>query len=208
MPARSSCSDHLPRPPVLRHRPHRRATGAERRHHRPPDPARRHHRRSVYLRATKDAPFTANGEVSLANAAIDGQLALDGATLRNPQGIALNAQGARIDGDVILTPQGPHPFQAMGEVRFASAEITGQLDLTGARLAAENRPAFAAQRMQVGAEFFWQEVTTTGTLHLPSAHVGDLVDDLASWPDGDRTYLDGLTYDRITRGAPPMPPPG
>lgn len=157
---------------------------------------------SVYLRATKDTPFTATGEVSLANAAIDGQLALDGATLRNPQGIALNAQGARIDGDVILTPQGAHPFQAMGEVRFASAEITGQLDLTGARLSATTRPAFAAQRMQVGAEFFWQEVTTTGTLHLPSAHVGDLVDDLASWPDGDRTYLDGLTYDRITRGAP------
>jgi hypothetical protein len=157
---------------------------------------------SVYLRATKDTPFTAHGEISLANAAIDGQLALDGATLRNPQGIALNAQGARIDGDVILTPQGAHPFQAEGEVRFASAEITGQLDLTGAHLSAETRPAFAAQRMQVGAEFFWQEVTSNGTLHLPSAHVGDLVDDLASWPDGDRTYLDGLTYDRITRGAP------
>ncbi len=157
---------------------------------------------SVYLRAAKDAPFTALGEVSLANVAIDGQLALDGATLRNPSGIALNAQGARIDGDVILTPQGPHPFQAEGEVRFASAEITGQLDLTGARLAASGRPAFAAQRMQVGAEFFWQEVSVSGTLHLPSAHVGDLVDDLASWPDGDRTYLDGLTYDRITRGAP------
>lgn len=157
---------------------------------------------SVYLRATKDAPFTASGEVSLANAAIDGQLALDGATLRNPQCIALNAQGARIDGDVILTPQGSHPFRAEGEVRLASAEITGQLDFTGARLSASGRPALAAQRMQVGAEFFWQEVSVEGTLHLPSAHVGDLVDDLASWPNGDLTYIDGLTYDRITRGAP------
>jgi hypothetical protein len=157
---------------------------------------------SVYLRASKDRPFTAAGEVSLANAAIDGQLALDGASLRNPAGIALNAQGARIDGDVIATPQGPHPFRAEGEVRLASAEITGQLDFTGAQLSASGRPALSAQRMQVGAEFFWQQVTVAGTLHLPSAHVGDLVDDLASWPDGDRSYLDGLTYDRITRGAP------
>ena len=162
---------------------------------------------SVYLRATTAAPFRATGEVSLSNALIDGQLAVDGALLDNPQGIALNAQGARIDGDVILTPQGPHPFRASGEVRLAAAEITGQLDCTGASFSAGNRPAFSAQRMRVGAEFFWQKVSVpSGTLHLPSAHVGDLVDDPASWPGSasgpQRSYIDGLTYDRITRDAP------
>lgn len=158
---------------------------------------------SVYLRATQARAFLAQGEVSLANAQIDGQLALDGATLLNPAGIALNAQGARIDGDVILTRQGDHPFRAEGETRFASAEIAGQLDCTGAQFSAASGHAFTAQRLQVGAEFFWQDVTVAaGSLHLPSAHVGDLVDDLGSWPDGGRVYLDGLTYDRFTRGAP------
>lgn len=159
---------------------------------------------SLYLRATADTPFTAKGEVSLANATIGGQLALDGATLQNPDGIALNAQGARIDGDVFLRDQPPHPFRAMGETRLASAEITGQLDCTHAEFSApQDRNAFTAQRMQVGAEFFWQHVTTpSGNLHLPSAHVGDLVDDLASWPAENRSYLDGFTYDRITRDAP------
>jgi hypothetical protein len=158
---------------------------------------------SVYMRASGATPFRATGEVSLANVLIDGQLALDGASLDNAQGIALNAQGARIDGDVILTAQGVHPFCAKGEVRLAAAEITGQLDCMGASFSAEARPAFAAQRMRVGAEFFWQKVTVpSGTLHLPSAHVGDLVDDAASWPNGGRSYIDGLTYDRITRDAP------
>lgn len=44
-------------------------------------------------------------------------------------------------------------------------------------------------------------------MHLPSAHVGDLVDDLASWPPGGRTYLDGFTYDRITRDGRFLPQP-
>lgn len=159
---------------------------------------------SVYLRATAQAPFRAKGEVSLSNATIDGQLALDGADLENSGGIALNLQGARIDGDVFLRDQPPHRFRARGEMRLAAAEITGQLDCTGASFAAaEGRNAFAAQRMQVGAEFFWQKVDlATGDLHMPSVHVGDLVDDLASWPGQGRSYIDGFTYDRITRGAP------
>ncbi len=159
---------------------------------------------SVYLRANAAAAFRARGEVSLANATINGQLALDGALLDNFDGIALNAQGARIDGDVFLRDQGPHPFRARGEVRLAAAEITGQLDCTSASFAApEGRAAFSAQRMQVGAEFFWQKIDMpTGLLHMPSAHVGDLVDDPASWPGQGRSYIDGFGYDRITRDAP------
>ncbi|NGM46550.1 hypothetical protein G5B31_13495 [Rhodobacter sp. SGA-6-6] len=159
---------------------------------------------SVYLRASREAPFRARGEVSLANAQIDGQLALDGATLDNFDGIALNAQGARIDGDVFLRDQGPHPFRARGEVRLAAAEIAGQLDCSTAAFAApEGRAAFAAQRMQVEAEFFWQKVDMpSGSLHMPSAKVGDLVDDPASWPGAGRSYIDGFGYDRITRDAP------
>ncbi len=159
---------------------------------------------SVHLCAAKDTPFTATGEVSFAGAEIHGQLSFNGAHLQNPEGIALNLQGARIDGDVFLSDHGPLAFHARGETRLASAEITGQLDCAHATMEApEGRNAFAAQRMAVGAEFFWQSVTVpSGNLHLPSARVGDLVDDLASWPGQGRSYLDGLTYDRITRDAP------
>ncbi|AWD22886.1 hypothetical protein [Fuscovulum blasticum] len=158
---------------------------------------------SVYLRATAGTAFVSKGEVSLSGAEIGGQLACDGARLANPGGIALTLQAAHVDGDVILRAQGDLPFQTQGELRLSGARIGGQLDFGGARLANPAGPALSAQRMQVEAEFFWQNVTVeAGTLHLPSARVGDLVDDLASWPGDGRTYLDGFTYDRITRDAP------
>lgn len=158
---------------------------------------------SVYLRASDTAAFTAVGEISLSGAEIGGQLACDGAVLRNPGKIALNVQGARIAGDVFLRDRAAFPFRAEGEVRLSGAQIGGQLDCATADFSNPGGHAFAAQRMQVGAEFFWQTVTVpAGDIYLPSAHVGDLVDDLASWPEGGRVYLDGFTYDRITRDAP------
>jgi hypothetical protein len=158
---------------------------------------------SVYLRASDTAPFTATGEVSLSGAEVGGQVAFDGAVLSNPGKIALTVQGARIAGDVFLRDRGAHPFQAIGEVRLSGAQIGGQLDCATASFDNPGGHAFAGQRMQVGAEFFWQSVTVAaGDIYLPSAHVGDLVDDLASWPAGGRVYLDGFTYDRITRDAP------
>ncbi len=158
---------------------------------------------SVYLRALQGNAFASTGEVSLANAEIDGQLACDGARLSAPGGCALNLQAAHVTGDVLLRDQGALPFRAEGEVRLSGATIDGQLDCASAEFANPGGIALNAHRMRVGAEFFWQNVTVTeGTLHLPSAAVGDLVDDLASWPGDGRTYLDGLTYDRITRDAP------
>lgn len=157
---------------------------------------------SVHLRASEGQPFTANGEVSLAGAEIGGQLACDGAAFLNPGKMALNLQRARIAGDMVLTTQGALPFRCEGELHLSGAEIGGQLDLAGARLTNATGHALSAARLQVGAEFFWQNVeVAAGTVHIPSAHVGDLVDDLASWPAG-RSYLDGFTYDRITRDAP------
>jgi hypothetical protein len=157
---------------------------------------------SVHLRATEGQPFTANGEVSLAGAEIGGQLACDGAAFLNPGKMALNLQRARIAGDAVLRANGPLPFRAEGELHLAGAEIGGQLDLAGAHLTNPEGHALSAARMTVGAEFFWQDVqVTAGTVQITSARVGDLVDDPESWPQG-RTYLDGFTYDRITRDAP------
>ncbi|MCX7287720.1 MAG: hypothetical protein NTW20_09215 [Rhodobacterales bacterium] len=162
---------------------------------------------SVHLRPTGGRPFSATGEVSLAGAEIGGQLACDGGSFLNPGKIALNLQRTRISGDCFLRAQGDLPFRAEGELHLSGVEIGGQLDLAGARLSNPGGHALSAPRMQVGAEFFWQDVQVAdGNVHLPSAHVGDLVDDLASWPEGGpeggRVMLDGFTYDRITRDAP------
>lgn len=158
---------------------------------------------SAYLRAASGTPFVCEGEVSLSGAEIAGQLACDGARFRAPGGIALNLQGLRAAGDVIFRDQGALPFHAAGEVRLSGARIGGQLDCASAEFDNPGGPALSAQRMEVAAEFFWQNVTVTaGSLHLPSARVGDLVDDLASWPAAGRCHLDGFTYDRISRGAP------
>ncbi len=159
---------------------------------------------SVYLRALQGTPFSSSAEVSFANAEIDGQLACDGGRFAGaPGGAALNLQAAHLTGDLLLRDQDGLPFHATGEVRLSGAVIDGQLDCTGAQLSASSGPALNGHRLKVGAEFFWQSVTLTeGTLQLPSAAVGDLVDDLASWPGEGRAYLDGFTYDRFTRDAP------
>lgn len=158
---------------------------------------------SVHLRALDGHPFVALGEVSLAGAEIGGQLACDGGHFINPGKIALNLQRGRVAGDMFLRPQGGLPFRSEGELHLSGAGIGGQLDLAGAELSNPAGHALFAPRMQVGAEFFWQDVKVeAGTIHLPSAQVGDLVDDLASWPADGRTYIDGFTYERITRNAP------
>lgn len=50
--------------------------------------------------------------------------------------------------------------------------------------------------------FIWRQVTAPeGIVDLNGAHVGDLVDDMQSWPPAGRLTLHGFTYDRIS-GAP------
>jgi len=88
----------------------------------------------------------------------------------------LNVKGARIEGSVFSLG-----ITATGRISLASAEIGGQLDCTTARFSYPRGRPIAGQRMQVGAQFFWQSVdVAAGDIHLPSADVGDL----ANWPKG------------------------
>lgn len=65
----------------------------------------------------------AKGEVCLLGARIGGNLECDGASLSNPQGDALSAEGARIDGAFFLRPH-----------KGTQTKITGALDLIGAKI--------------------------------------------------------------------------
>ncbi len=140
--------------------------------------------------------FHATGQVRLAEASIGGNLACVKGRFENADGFALNASGAQVTGAVFLNDD----FHATGEVSLLGATIGGQLACVKGRFGKATGLALNAQRMRVTQSFLWRAVTIdAGGLDMASAHVGDLVDDPASWPSGDgQLYLDGFTYDRIS----------
>ncbi len=139
--------------------------------------------------------FTAEGGVSLSGATIGGHLDSTEGRFQNYDGDELNAQGIQITGGVFLRDG----FSAEGEVSLSGATIGGQLVCTGGRFQNSDGDALNAQRLRVTKGFLWRNVSVPqGTINFASAHVSDLVDDLQSWPEGGRIYLDGFTYDRIS----------
>ena len=58
--------------------------------------------------------FHAKGEVSLVGAKIGGQLACSGGTFENPGGVALNADGIRVKGSVVIGTRRSPPFANFG----------------------------------------------------------------------------------------------
>jgi hypothetical protein len=111
-----------------------------------------------------DDGFTARGEVRLLGAHIGGQLILSGATLTNPDGRALNADGLTVDQD-ILCREG---FTATGEVRLVGAHIGGNLEFNGATLTNPDSLALSADALTVDQGVFCREgFTATGEVRLP-----------------------------------------
>ncbi|MCA0870946.1 hypothetical protein LCL97_08925 [Seohaeicola saemankumensis] len=144
---------------------------------------------SVFLRQ-----IIANGKVDINGATIGGQLDCDGATFETFYAPALDAEGVRVTGSVFL-----RQVTARTTVDVRGAIIGGQLACDDARFNATEGAALAAQRLKVTEGLFWRGVSVAnGRVGLDSAHVGDLVDDLDSWPPEGRLILDGFTYDRIS----------
>jgi len=149
-------------------------------------------RASLYLRN-----LIATGTVVVAGAQIVGQLSCTGAKLDvktgpDTWGRALSAQGVTVGESLFLSN-----LTATGTVDVNAAHIDGQLDCTGASLDGKGATAPNAYRMEVKQGFFWCQIKQTlGQITLANATVGDLTDDMASWPDD--IILDGFTYDRIS----------
>ena len=140
--------------------------------------------------------FHATGEVSLSGAEIGGRLSCLDGRFENAGGKALNAEGVKVQGPVFLRDG----FHAIGEVRLSGAEIGGQLACDGGRFENAEGDALNAQGARIDAIIFRDVEILSGRVNLNTAHIGSLVDDLASWPGGGRVILDGFTYDRITAG--------
>ncbi|MEM9638299.1 MAG: hypothetical protein AAGA94_11680 [Pseudomonadota bacterium] len=144
---------------------------------------------SVFLRNIK-----AKATVTINGATIGGQLSCRGATFNAISVPAFKAQDVKVTGSTNL-----EGVTATGEVSFMGAQIGGQLDCKGATFSTTEGSALTLQRAHICQGLIWRNVTLSeGYLSLSAAHVGDLVDDLTSWPARGRLILDGFTYDRIT----------
>lgn len=155
--------------------------------------------------------LSATGTFDVSGARISGQMECDGAILDGGMDRdgnrhrSLRAQGTEIAGSLFL-----RGASTRGMIDLNRARIAGQLNFDGAKLdggedrRGHQRRALLAQRMSVASGFIFYGIKSVlGQVHLGSAHVGDLEDDLGSWPRGESdVYLNGFTYDLIGGSSP------
>ena len=113
--------------------------------------------------------FTAYGEVSLLGAHIGGVLGFNGATLINPDGRALAADGLTVDHSLVCR----RGFSAQGEIRLLGARVGGSLEFHGATLTNPNGHVLIADRLTVGQSLVCRTgFSAHGEVRLLGAHIG------------------------------------
>src|SRR6266542_4217483 len=136
--------------------------------------------------------FSAKGEVRLVGARVGGFISFRGATLANPGGIALAADGLTVEQSISFTDG----FSAPGEVRLVDAHIGAFLTFDGASLANPGGAALAADRLRVDQTVFCRRgFHAHGEVCLRDGHVKSLVcsDGVVTNPDGAAVNAEGLT---------------
>jgi hypothetical protein len=119
--------------------------------------------------------FTAAGTVWLLGAHITGDLRCTGAQLTGADGdgYGLRADGMQVGGNVLLNDG----FTAAGAVRIYSAEITGRLDCSDARLTGADGDgnALNAWGIKVGGDVLLNGLTAIGAVRLAGAEITGLL---------------------------------
>jgi hypothetical protein len=144
----------------------------------------------------------AGGGINLFGAHIGGCLILSGATLVDPNDLALVGDGLTVDQDMICR----RGFTATGEIRLLGAHIAGQLSFASATLTNHETPALTADQMTVGRGMFCHEgFTATGEVRLSGAQIGgqlELSGATLTNHQGAALTADGLTVegDMFCRG--------
>jgi len=114
------------------------------------------------------AGVTSTGQLSFAGTRIASHLDLDGARLEAAGGRpALAADGASVDGSVILTG-----VRARGEISLRAVRVGQRVWLRGAQLDNPGGIACRLSRAQVAADVFGGELTAAGEFKLAGAAVG------------------------------------
>lgn len=160
---------------------------------------------SAYL----DEKFKAEGQgedgaVSLVAAVIGGELTCAGGHLVNNSGPALNADGIKVGGDILLNQRfSAIGYEHKGAVHLSDSIIGGRLDLSGGHLSNPNGPAFVANDMTVSveanlnADYHVRADKKTQIVSLNGARIGaiELDQNVIDWTKKSGTWsIDGLTY--------------
>lgn len=134
---------------------------------------------SVALAGSMLSANTTNGAVRLLDARLGSQLNCSGATLRNPSGPALYADGLQTDGGVFFS----EGFTAdgvgkLGAIRLLNARIGGELNCSGATLLNASGPALRIEGVQTNGGVFLDEGFTAdgagelGAVRMLGARIG------------------------------------
>ena len=110
---------------------------------------RLHVNQDMHCDAVDGQRFEASGELSLVQAHIVGALSFTGASLCNDKSTALRGDGLQIDGGMFCRADEGQRFEATGELRLVRARIAGEVNLQGASLSNNRRPALNADWLQV-----------------------------------------------------------
>jgi hypothetical protein len=111
--------------------------------------------------------FTAGAMISLAGARISGLLDLSSAVVTGTSGLAVDADGLRVEQGLACTG-----LETTGEVRLSGAQIGGRLGLEGARLANPGGCALGADGLTVGLSMFCRDgFTALGEVRLRNARI-------------------------------------
>jgi hypothetical protein len=132
--------------------------------------------------------FSAVGEVRMVAARIERSIELDGATLRNPGGRALNLELVTVGGSLFCRSG----FSAEGEVRLAAASVADQVTFSRAVLTNPPGHALFAERLQVDGHMYCSDgFQATGGVNLLAARIARrlVFSDAARLAADDRTVL-------------------
>jgi hypothetical protein len=139
--------------------------------------------------------FAAEGEVRLYGAETGGSLICDGGRFKNDVGRrALNANLANI---------GQHAqfrkAHAEGGLWFFGTRIGADLDLSGAKFGAETPVNLSIVGTEIRGSLKIHKLKTCSKtkIRISDTSCAVLDDELKSWPDRGRLYLDGFVYRRV-----------
>jgi hypothetical protein len=127
---------------------------------------------------------------------MNGGLFMEGTVLRNPDGVALDADNIVVE-DAMECSRG---FTADGMVRLRGARINGTLSFSKGALRGNDRMALHGSHMNVDELILWTEGRVEGPVSLSYSRIGVILDSTQSWPT--ELWLNGLTYDSIRGVAP------
>jgi hypothetical protein len=136
-----------------------------------------------------------DGGVRLTGARMNGGIWLEGAVLRNPGRLAMDAQNMVVEDAAEFSRA-----TTIGTVRLRSARINGTLSFSRAVLdgGGPGRMALHASHMYCDELLLWPAEKIQGRVALSFSRIALIMDHPDIWPD--ELWLNGLTYDRLRGG--------